>query len=381
MYTSISRQPFNMKGISPIIATVLVVGFTIVMGAIVSIWGTSFILGQTQSIEEKFEEHVDCSSAVMKLERVTCNEDGSLLGMWHFEENGGSVARDSSPNGRQINLTNASWVSGKNGRGINFTARGGPGVMPEDTVVYFKFDDDSSVSASDSSGNGNTGTVYGPIWTTGSSCKSSFSSCMFFDGTDDYMDVPAIGIDDENDPVSLAAWVYSENGGSEMIITNNDGTSGENTGVFNELFMMQSPGNIYFGIGNAQAWHIYKLTDTLLEYNRWYFVSATYDGSKTEDGMKIYINGLEAGTTTSSAFGGDSIPVDYWHVGAQKSAADSPSSFFSGVMDEVLIVNRVLSPEEIYQLYLGGVSGHGALNGSESLTPSKFTIEGWVYKP
>ncbi|MBI4894621.1 MAG: hypothetical protein HY833_02710 [Candidatus Aenigmarchaeota archaeon] len=128
-----------MKGVSPIIATVIVVGFAVAIGASVSIWGTGFISGQTQTIEESFEEQVDCSSATMVLNKVTCNEDGSLLGMWHFEENGGSVARDSSQNGRQINLTSPSWVSGKSGRALDFTGSNYGAVNGSESLNPAKF--------------------------------------------------------------------------------------------------------------------------------------------------------------------------------------------------------------------------------------------------
>jgi len=132
-------KSFSMKGISPIIATVLVISFTIVVGAVVSIWGTGFIGGQTETVGEQFEEYVDCSATTMQLERVACNEDGSLLGMWHFEEGGGSVARDSSQNNRPINLTSPSWVTGKNGQGLSFTGSNYGAVNGSESLTPEKF--------------------------------------------------------------------------------------------------------------------------------------------------------------------------------------------------------------------------------------------------
>jgi flagellin-like protein len=110
----------NMKGVSPIIAIVLVVGFTVAVGATVSMWGTGLLSSQTETIAEQFEERVDCSGPILQLQKVTCNEDGSLLGLWHFEENDGNVARDSSPAGRTINLTSPIWTEGRSGRGLQF---------------------------------------------------------------------------------------------------------------------------------------------------------------------------------------------------------------------------------------------------------------------
>lgn len=128
-----------MKGVSPIIATVLVVGFAVAIGAAVSIWGTGFLSDQTETVGAQFEERVDCSGALLQLQRVTCNEDGSLLGMWHFEENGGSVARDSSPAGRQINLTSPSWTEGRSGRGLQFTGGNYGAVNGSESLTPEKF--------------------------------------------------------------------------------------------------------------------------------------------------------------------------------------------------------------------------------------------------
>lgn len=128
-----------MRGVSPIISVALVVGFTVAVGAVVGIWGTSFISGTTGTVEEQFTESVDCSSATLRLDDVSCNEDGSLLGMWHFEENGGSVARDSSPAGRQINLTSPSWTEGRSGRGLQFTGSNYGAVNGSESLTPSKF--------------------------------------------------------------------------------------------------------------------------------------------------------------------------------------------------------------------------------------------------
>jgi len=130
---------YSMKGVSPIIATVIVVGFTVAIGAAVSIWGTSFLSSQTETVGAQFEERVDCSGALLQIQKVTCNEDGSLLGMWHFEENGGSVAKDSSPNNRQINLTSPLWVEGRSGHGLQFTGSNYGAVNGSESLTPQKF--------------------------------------------------------------------------------------------------------------------------------------------------------------------------------------------------------------------------------------------------
>jgi hypothetical protein len=55
-------------------------------------------------------------------------------------------------------------------------------------VGHWKFDEGSGTTATDSSGNNNTGTlVNGPVWTTG-----KMGGALSFDGSDDYVDVGTV---------------------------------------------------------------------------------------------------------------------------------------------------------------------------------------------
>src|SRR4030095_10266109 len=68
-------------------------------------------------------------------------------------------------------------------------------------VAYWKFDEGSGTTVSDSSGNGNTGTlVNGPLWTAG-----RVGNALFFDGIDDNITVP--GFLDLSSSFTLSAWV------------------------------------------------------------------------------------------------------------------------------------------------------------------------------
>ena len=131
-----------MKGISPIISIVIVVAFTVAIGSIVAVFGTSFFQTTTGTVAQQVEEFVDCQGINLQIESVACNEDSSLLGMWHFEEGSGSVAKDYSGNGRQINLTNPQWTTeGKNGGGLQFDGtnyghvQGSESLSPESFTI------------------------------------------------------------------------------------------------------------------------------------------------------------------------------------------------------------------------------------------------------
>jgi hypothetical protein len=70
-------------------------------------------------------------------------------------------------------------------------------------VAYWKFDEVSGTTASDSSGNGNTGTlVNGPVWTAG-----RVGNALFFDGINDNVTVPDSNSLDLSSSFTLSAWV------------------------------------------------------------------------------------------------------------------------------------------------------------------------------
>src|SRR3989338_5705843 len=66
-------------------------------------------------------------------------------------------------------------------------------------VGHWKFDEGTGLSAGDSSGNNNTGTlVNGPTWTTG-----KIGQALNFDGVDDYVKIPGTATLMSNFSVSL----------------------------------------------------------------------------------------------------------------------------------------------------------------------------------
>ena len=63
----------NKKGISPLIATVLIIGFTIALAAIVITWGSGFVNKVTGSTEQKTSNILACTSDLsFELGKVTC---------------------------------------------------------------------------------------------------------------------------------------------------------------------------------------------------------------------------------------------------------------------------------------------------------------------
>lgn len=59
-----------MKGISPMIAVVLIIGFTVAVGALVGIWLTTLAKTQTSVVEEQAEKQVKCMASSLTIKEV-----------------------------------------------------------------------------------------------------------------------------------------------------------------------------------------------------------------------------------------------------------------------------------------------------------------------
>lgn len=231
------------------------------------------------------------------------------------------------------------------------------GANPSGMVSYWRFDDGSGTAASDSI-NGHHGTVHGATWIPG-----QVNGALRFDGVDDYISIGDIGLGSSE--FSIALWFKTENWGA----------SGRNAGalITNDYCYWCSP---------SKGWHFWIYTDqfwfsvnhnasvTGAEYpdykDTWTYVVLTKDIAGQTN---IYVDGLEVSSyieqtpwVTPYFPSGEHIEIgrrsdEGWH--------------FKGILDEVAIYNRDLTPEEILQHYQQGLAGLGY---DSPLTIACFTV-------
>jgi hypothetical protein len=118
---------------------------------------------------------------------------------------------------------------------------------------------------------------------------------------------------------------------------------------------------VWFIIDTNPTKRNYVLGNTVLNDDGWHFVVATYDGTNTIAGMKVYVDGIEerevadAVGAMSSIDSGKSLLI-----GAQWNDVTVVPSF-DGIIDSPRVYNTVLTPEAIQALYNLG-------SGTESIT-------------
>lgn len=204
---------------------------------------------------------------------------------------------------------------------------------PESTLeAYWKLDENSGLNASDSSGNGNDGTLQGyVIWMPGW-IPGRINNCLAFDGVDDYVETSYI-LNPNAGSFSVFAWVK---GGAayDGIISQAEGSGGTarywlhiNSNGYLSTQLRPSSGGV--GLIYEENW------DSI----SWHHVGMVWDGER----RYLYLDGVKRAW--------DEDPIDPLEsctggmlIGTNKLHSDN---FWQGLIDEVRIYSRALSEEEI----------------------------------
>ena len=161
------------------------------------------------------------------------------------------------------------------------------------------------------------------------------------DGVNDYLSVsPTLGssFSSPTSAHSYSAWVYKTTSGQKFIIQN--GNVGMGT------CMIVEPGN-YLGMTYKGVTTIFSSTTGagFITLNTWNHCVMTYDGAGN---VNLYKNGVNVGSGSVSWTDGTGASNTY--IGTYNGI----SNYFTGLLDEIGIWNRVLTPSEVTELYNSG---------------------------
>src|SRR3989344_5369888 len=224
-------------------------------------------------------------------------------------------------------------------------------------VGYWKLDENTGVSASDASGNGNTGTLTnGPDWSSGKFGPGL--TLRTASANDNYVTVPYSSVFDMGSGFSVSYWM-------KMTSTWDSATTQRNTGIVGRssesadystesdwaFFLFNANGSVDDDDGRMRfgtyGGNIQTNTSTW-NGGQWYHIAVTYT---TSTDARIYVNGAL-----------DNYSGDY-DAGSVDGTADNPLligySFydgtidgnFGGTVDDVRIYSRAITPSEVEGLY------------------------------
>ncbi len=196
----------------------------------------------------------------------------------------------------------------------------------------------------DYSGNGNDGicTISCPTPTSG----KIGGGYLFVNGVNNPINVQGIIQEMQGPNGSVVAWAYPKSKGYNRYVFES------NIGIRTYLQHHDDPVNGFINslrvVKGSSSTVIDLISSTPL--NQWYHLTLTWNstgtGSTYSGTMKGYLNGLPDGENpklyTDNSLGTSA------YIGSQ---GNTPTKTFDGIIDEVRVYNRSLSPQEIYYLY------------------------------
>ena len=207
-------------------------------------------------------------------------------------------------------------------------------------VGWWKLDESGGLTAADSSGNGNDGTLTnmaGNQWTDG-----AVGGALEFDGVDDYILRSSTSSLNLPTAWTISVWVYLVgNPAYEYIVTKNTSSTWDmEYGVY-----VRYPAN-GGEVGVVLDGSITDIVSVQWSMETWTHIAVTWDGSDAQ----AYVDGefvdsiAYSGTLTNEG--------DWFNIGRRSNSVDGTSStgLFDGLIDDVRIYNRVLTAEQIAQL-------------------------------
>lgn len=212
-------------------------------------------------------------------------------------------------------------------------------------VGYWSFDGSkinwASNTVTDSSGNGNTGTMIN-MSTTTSPAQGKIGQALSFDGVNDRINItdPVSGVlDFGTDSFSYGLWVYvTQNSGNYDMPLFKGGSSAVAAGYDMELGNSLWRANLSDGVDSVGF--TFSAAPLL---NQWVHLMTVVDRS-VQRGY-VYVNGVVVSSSGTDISSIDSVS------NATNISISNATYPFNGKIDDVRIYNRALSATEIGQLY------------------------------
>ncbi len=219
----------------------------------------------------------------------------------------------------------------------------GTGRLDSGLVGYWKLDETTGSSASDSASAGNTGTLTNMEngdWGTG-----HIGNGLTFDGANEYVTMGDIASMEGTTKITASVWMKQNGTTTEKHILDKSSCNGI-TGSWEiavsngepSFGTIYSSGNYDFAVATG-----YNVSD-----NQWHLLTGTYDGVT----ISTYVDGVLAATETDTrTIQSDASPVV---IGGHCNGGTNCSSavcYWNGSIDEARVYNRALTADEVANLY------------------------------
>ena len=271
--------------------------------------------------------------------------------------------------------TNASICAGQsttitatvNNAGTSCTNTGLPPSLNNGNVGYWPF----CGNANDASGNGNNGTVNGATLTAD---RFGLVSAYSFNGSSNKI---IAGSSSTLNPgfadFSISGWIKTTDA-SGIICSKSLGDSQQNPQNNDWYVLHVNSGKLEFELADGYSGPgDYVLLQSTITINDGLFHFFTFVFDRDGNGS-IYIDNVLNNSTSISGFQGDISPLTHLEFGYD---TEHITNYLSGVLDDINYWNRIVTAQEITQLYNTGQAtylwSNGATTPSITVSPTQTT--------
>jgi glucose/arabinose dehydrogenase/PKD repeat protein len=326
---------------------------------VLSVTPTSLSFSATVGGAQPAAQNLNIANTGGQTLSFTTSDNASWLGV--------TPASGTAPATASVSVTHAGLTAGTYTGAVTVTgagANGSPATIPVTLTVSdppppntglvgaWGFNETSGTTVADASGSGNTGTISGATRST----AGRYGGALSFDGVNDMVTVPDANSLDLRTSMTLEAWVRPNN-----------------VNDWRTVVIKEQPGQLVYALyastdNRRPAGHVFTTGDralqgpTALPVNTWSHLTMTWDGLT----IRMYVNGTQV---SSSALAGTAVvsgsPL---RIGGNAIWTE----WFNGLIDEVRVYNRALTPAEIASDRDTAIAGGGAAAlMSRSAAPAK----------
>lgn len=216
--------------------------------------------------------------------------------------------------------------------------------LSDSLIAHYPFDG----NALDVSGNGNHGSLFGPIAVADRFGNSN--AAYLFNGTSDYIHyISNAKFKPAAFPFSLSMWVKSNDNSIIGTLFKNDVVVDIYTGIWIQIHASTGKIEISYGDGGTTdaAHRKTKLGNKNVNDNQWHFIAAVI---RSPTDMDIWVdcqydNGVYSGTGGNISYSNNGGSSGYYDVVAG-------TEYYGGVIDDIRFYNRELTQTDLEALYI-----------------------------
>lgn len=227
---------------------------------------------------------------------------------------------------------------------------------PAEAVAWWPFDETSGTTAADLAGGHAGRHVNGPRPVAG-----RVAGALGFDGGDDFVEMPGRGLEVGTGDVSLTLWLRTSSAGRGVTVIQDQRTIGRSVRGYSlwldggrlGVQMADGTGSTTCSADRRTSSCTNWGSGVAVADGQWHAVALTIDRDDRRGG-KLYLDGVLRFTFDPTIRPGSLSTDAPFRVGSRSGA---PSGHFRGEVDELQLVRRALTADEVLALHRAGAAG------------------------